>query len=137
MLQRELESNLQLKQVLANIAPVKTEHLQGAYLHYCPVYNTVRIQKRGIIGGHKVYLSPSILQRNTEGKRKEAGDIPHAIASRAILSKKRSFFNEHASRSPLFNHGSVWKPGKRMMYNGMKETTMQTTGSKSRPTVFF
>ena len=136
MLQKELESNLQLmKQVLANIAPAETEHLQGAYLHYCPVYNTVKYtQKRGIIGGHKVYLSPSILNRETpreRGKKQEI--IPFAIASRARLSKKKTSLTNAPARSPLFNHGSVWKPGKRMMYNGMVKEATIAKDRKQKP----
>ena len=133
MLQKELEANLQLmKNVLTNIAPVETEHLQGAYLHFSPVYNTVKYtQKRGIIGGHKVYLSPCILQeKRRAGKEKKHEMISGTNAWRGRLSKKKA---PPTTRSPLFNHGSVWKPGKRMMYNGMVKEATIAKDRKQKP----
>ena len=46
--------------------------------------------------------------------------------------RKASSMNTPAS-SPLFNHGSVWKPGKRMMYNGMVKETTIANDRKQKP----
>eukprot|EP00943_MAST-04B_sp_MAST-4B-sp1_P000333 g333.t1 len=180
MLQRELETNLTLMEtVLSNLNAIESECLSGAYLHFCPCYSATRYgEKRGIIGGHKVYLSPSILGRKkkTKGIAKttavtfdNTNDEDHdnvygnkfKIAKRMVKENEfaRSHIHTDVSREenkvspktileykqrpttaptkcespPLFNHGSKWKPGKRMMYSGMVKDTTIAKDRKQKP----
>ena len=180
MLQRELETNLTLmKTVLSNLNAIESEYLSGAYLHFCPCYSATRyVEKRGIIGGHKVYLSPSILERKkkTKGVTKTAAvtfgninDVDHdngygnkfKTAKRIVQENQfsRNHIYTDISRDrnkvspktilkykqrpttapttcespPLFNHGSKWKPGKRMMYSGMVKDATIAKDRKQKP----
>ncbi len=178
MLQRELEVNLTLmEKAMNNLNIIETEHLSGAYLHFCPAYSMTKyVEKRGVIGGHKVFLSPSILEEKAKKRRKNennkneialddetinnthtyAKDIQFSAAKKIIEQNKfarnntynditpkrmkkysnlkhRPFTAPTSVSSPLFNAGSKWTPGTRMMYSGMVKASTIAKDKKQKP----